>query len=357
MYRRVRRRLNVQQIEDLEHYLAYIKRTPREADELFHELLIGVTSFFRDPDAFEALKNEALPELFSDEDRSELRIWVPGCSTGEEAYSVAIVVYEYCQENGLAPDIAIFATDVSEDAIVRARRGLYPDTIGADVGSQRLEAHFDRQGDNYQVRKHIRSMIVFSEQDLTNDPPFTRIDLLSCRNLLIYLNQDLQRKVIPLFHYSLRDKGILFLGTSETIGSHQELFTPVSKEYKIFRRRPEQHPQTAGLDFALRRIEPGRRGELGGQQRRENLQERMKDYLLEHHAPPAVFVTPKNEIVYIHGRTGKYLEPATGEARMNVMDMAREGLAISLGTALREAFRQDTVVRREGIRVRTNGIT
>ena len=355
MFRRIRRRLNVQQIDSFEDYLQFIRRSPREAEALFHELLIGVTSFFRDPEAFEALKRDGLPKLLTAEDPKDLRVWVPGCSTGEEAYSIAILLQEYCVEHGIAPEISVFATDISEDAIARARRGVYPDSIGADVGAERLREHFDRQGDSYQVRKHIRNMLVFSEQNLTADPPFTRLDIVSCRNLLIYLDQDTQRRLIPLFHYSLRDAGLLFLGSSESIGGNQDLFTSVSGEHRIFRKRPDKHPRTAGLDFALRREETERRREMGVQERRQTLEEKMRRYLLEHHAPPAVFVTRKHEIVYVQGRTGKYLEPASGEARMNIMDMAREGLAVSLGTALRECFRTDAPVTRQGIRVRTNG--
>ncbi|MFW6292270.1 MAG: CheR family methyltransferase, partial [Spirochaetota bacterium] len=355
MFRRIRRRMNVQQVESFDDYAAYLKRTPREANQLFGELLIGVTSFFRDPDVFDALRDEGLPQLFGEKEPTEIRAWVPGCSTGEEAYSLAIVLHEYCAERGIAPEIAIFGTDVSSEAISRARRGTYPDSIGADVGADRLATHFEREGDSYRVRKHIRSMLVFSEQDVTGDPPFTRLDLVSCRNLLIYLNSDMQARLVPLFHYSLRDPGLLVLGTSETVGGHQELFRPVNKKAKLFRKRPDKHTRPGGLDFALRRTEAERKQEGTVRERRRSLEERMKSYLLDHHAPPAVFVSRRNEIVYIHGRTGKFLEPATGEARMNVMDMAREGLAIPLGTALHESFRTESPVQRLGIRVKTNG--
>ncbi|MFW5689102.1 MAG: CheR family methyltransferase, partial [Spirochaetota bacterium] len=355
MFRRIRRRMNVQQVDEFEDYQQFIRQNPREADELFHELLIGVTSFFRDPDAFNELVNEGLPKLLKDREPKDLRVWVPGCSTGEEAYSLAMIFHEYCAEHGLAPEIAIFATDIAEEAIARARRGVYPDSIAADVGTERVNEHFERQGDTLQIRKHIRNMLIFSEQDITGDPPFTRLDLVSCRNLLIYLNQEMQRKLIPLFHYSLRDAGLLFLGTSETIGNHQELFRTVSNEFKLFQKRPDRHPHTAGLDFALRRGDSDRRREVGTHDRRQSLEEAMRRYLLEHHTPSAVFVTRKDEIIYVHGRTGRYLEPAAGEARMNIMDMAREGLSISLGTALRESYRTDSVVTRQGIKVKTNG--
>jgi two-component system, chemotaxis family, CheB/CheR fusion protein len=236
--RRIERRMNVHQIDDINDYVSYVQESDREAEILFKELLIGVTSFFRDPEAFDVLKTKALSKLLAGKAQdSTVRVWVPGCSSGEEAYSLAILLHECREKLTHHFNIQIFGTDIDEDAIQYARAGVYPASILADIGAARLKRNFMKQDDGlYQVKKIIREMLVFAPQNIIKDPPFTKLDLLSCRNLLIYLGPELQKRLLPNFHYSLAPGGILMLGSSETIGHDTDLFSPLSTKWKVFRR-------------------------------------------------------------------------------------------------------------------------
>ena len=359
VYRRIERRMGVHQIDNMAHYVRYLQENPQEIDLLFKELLIGVTSFFRDPEAFEALARAAVSHLpAGPENGTPLRIWVPGCSSGEEAYSVAIILRESLdrlKQKG-AYKIQTFATDIDKDAVEKARQGVYPLNIAADVSPERLDRFFTRDEHNYRVKKEIREMVVFAVQNITMDPPFTKLDMLACRNLLIYLTSELQKKLVPLFHYALKPGGILFLGSAETIGGFTHLFSPLDHKWRIFARR-EAPSALLDLPSSLFSREFDRIEDMGVTRKEAELAipGLAQKILLENYAPPAVLINDRGDIVYIHGRTGKYLEPSAGKANMNIFAMAREGLRFELGSAVRRATAQNTDVVMRDLKVRTNG--
>ncbi len=358
--RRVERRMNVNQISEVAHYISYLQRNPIEIELLFKELLIGVTSFFRDPEAFETLRKKIVPQLFSKKPLGEnVRVWVPGCSTGEEAYSLAIILKEHMEKVKKGFNVQIFATDIDASAIEKARLGVYPDSIGSDVSPDRLRRFFAKGDNTYQIKKEIREMVVFAVQDLIKDPPFTRLDMISCRNLLIYLNPQIQKKLLPLFHFALVPDGTLLLGTSETAGEAGDLFASLEKKWKIFRRKKAPLARPEHLDFpALPPLKGITEAQRTGVGRRADepivIDQIAKRLLLEDYTPPCVIINEKNNILYIHGKTGNYLEPAPGEARMNILEMAREGLEYELGRAIRKASVQKKPVLREGLQVKYN---
>jgi two-component system CheB/CheR fusion protein len=356
--RRIERRMNVHQISRPSDYARYMQQNEHEIDILFQELLISVTSFFRDPAAFEALAAH-LPSVLTTTDESAVRAWVPGCCTGEEAYSIAILLRE-CMEQLKKPGGAqIYGTDIDVSAIEKARAGVYPDGIAVDLSRPRLDRYFVREDGSYRIRKDIREMVIFAPQNVIKDPPFTNLDLLSCRNLLIYLDSDLQRKLIPIFHYALKPSGILFLGPSETIGGFTDLFATLDSKWKIYRRKELPGMAHAHLEFplhgssgrpsAVRTVEPGLAG------RESTTTAVVEKLLLSHFAPASVLVNDRGDIVYIHGRLGAYLEPASGRPRLNLLEMARGSLQIELAGALREVLSRNTDVVRRDVRVEGNG--
>jgi two-component system CheB/CheR fusion protein len=360
LYRRIERRMNVNQVGNISKYALFLRSHPAEIDLLFKELLIGVTNFFRDPHAFQVLKEKILPELLKNKSgKSAFRVWVPGCSSGEEPYSIAMIVRECLEDlhlEGLVK-VQIFATDIDHDAVEKARQGVYPPSIQHDVSPERLRRFFIQEDSAYRIHKQIREMVVFAPQNVIMDPPFTKLDLLCCRNLLIYFTAELQKKVIPLFHYSLSPGGVLFLGTSETIGSFSDLFTTLDNKWKIFRRREtgpltrpaldipagHQTADTAPLQAKLSKTTDAGFSEI------------FRQVLIERFAPAAVLVNQAGEILYIHGKTGRYLEPAAGEASMNIFTMAREGLRLELASTIRRALKQHREVQTAGLRIQTNG--
>ncbi len=359
--RRIERRLNIHSIRKPEDYVRFLQENPHEIDVLFKELLISVTNFFRDPEAFEFLGETALPELLrSLPENGTLRGWVPGCATGEEVYSLAILLRESMEAVKRIVDVQIFGTDLDSAAIDSARTGLFSEGIAVDVSPERLKRFFRYSNNSYQVHKDIREMVVFAVQNVIKDPPFTKLDFISCRNLLIYLNADLQQKLLPVFHYALKPGGLLFLGPSETIGAFSGQFEVVDKKWKIFRRRETPFPIHKMLDFSstpatlqkpemVSTVQPPEKMREGGIAR---LVDRL---LLARFAPPSVVVNDRGEVIFIYGRTGDYLEPAAGQPRLNVHDMAREGLKIELASVLREAASAEgKIARREGVRVRAN---
>ncbi len=359
LYRRIERRMGIHQIDKIAAYVRYLQENSQELDLLFKELLIGVTSFFRDPAAWEQLREQAIPALLTSRsaDRA-LRAWVPGCSTGEEAYSLAIVFKEALEQvqpkGGYA--LQVFATDLDRDAIDKARQGVFPDNIAADVSPERLSRFFSKEEHGYCARKEIREMVIFAPQNLIMDPPFTKLDILSCRNLLIYLAPEMQEKLLPLFHYSLNPGGILFLGTAETIGGFTDLFAPVSGQSRIF-RRSESALGPEAVEFPSS-FAPAARGRLEARQATKpplSLQSLADQLVLQRYSPPVVLVNDKGDILYISGRTGKYLEPAAGKANWNVLAMAREGLRYELASAFQKALRQKGTVTLKGLKVGTNG--
>jgi two-component system, chemotaxis family, CheB/CheR fusion protein len=360
LLRRIERRMALHQIERPDEYVRYLQQNPAEAEALSRDLLIGVTSFFRDPEAFAALETQAIPRLFAGKPAGGLvRVWVCACSTGEEAYSIAILIQEHLEALKQTFKVQVFATDADRQAIDQARSGVYPASIAADVSPERLARFFaqDTDGGVYRIQKVIRDLLVFSEQDVIDDPPFSKLDLISCRNLLIYMNADLQKKLIPLFHYALNPQGVLFLGTSETVGEFRTLFTALDRKWKLYLRQEDvpgaARPALGGF------VPPLREGQAQPlplrDEARANLRELAEQALLQHYALAGVLVNGRGEIFHIYGRTGQYLEPAPGDAGLNILPMAREGLQRALTTALHRVVAHKEQVHTPGLRVRTNG--
>jgi two-component system CheB/CheR fusion protein len=369
--RRVARRMVVHQIETVDAYVRYLQRYPPEAHELHRELLIGVTSFFRDSEAFAVLEESAIPQIVASKPaEGHVRVWVPGCSTGEEAYSIAILLAESQEARQREPRIQVFATDLDAEAIATARAGVYPASLVADVAEERLTRFFvaepggapDSGPSSYRIKKAIRDTVVFSEQDVISDPPFSRLDLISCRNLLIYMRPALQRKLIALFHYALRPGGLLFLGTSESVGEHGELFATVDRVAKLYQRRDRDSGYTWELfagtssqsQSARRRIEahsPDR-----SQSHAEPHRQLTERTLLNRVVPVAVLVNGEGSILYVHGRSGMFLELKPGAAGANnVLEMVRPALERDLATTFHRAQQTLRIERRDGLRLDTNG--
>ena len=365
--RRVERRMAVHQIDALESYVKFLQQTPVEVEALFRDLLIGVTNFFRDPEAFKVLEELVIPKLFEDKPAgSAVRVWCTGCSTGEEAYSIAILLQERMESLKQNFTVQLFATDIDSRAIATARAGLYPANIAADISAERLARFFSAESDGsaYRVHKAIRDMLVFSEHDIIKDPPFSKLDLIACRNLLIYLNVELQRKVIPLFHYALRRGGVLFLGTSESVGEFGESFAVLDRKAKLYQRKDNVHRRERGAltDILppLATLEAGPFVRAGVQRTalpaKLPMRELTEQALLRQLAPNGVLVNDQGDILYLHGRTGMYLEPAPGEPGItNILKMARDGLRRDLAKALHQAAGTREIVHCPALRVKTNG--
>jgi two-component system CheB/CheR fusion protein len=364
IHRRIERRMGLHQIDKLPHYVRYLRDNPRELDQLFRELLIGVTCFFRDAPTWEHLRSESLPALLSSRPSgTAMRAWVPGCSTGEEAYSLAITFKEALESFKATKNITlqVFATDLDKEAIEKARLGLYPPGIAADVSPERLRRFFVREERGYRVNKEIREMVVFAPQNIIMDPPFTKLDLLSCRNLLIYLAPELQKKLIPLFHYCLNPGGILFLGSAETVGAFTGLFHSNDSKTRIYRRL-EGGVGASAIEFPAAFLRKGATAQSESQEPTApfswppaNLQALCEHVLVQRFSPAAILASDKGDILYISGRTGKYLEPAIGKASMNVFAMARDGLRLELTGAFSAAIRDERPVVVRGVKVGTNG--
>ncbi len=361
--RRIDRRMSVHQISSMVRYVAYLQDKPQEIDLLFKELLIGVTNFFRDPEAFGLLKETAiLPILRQRDGAGIVRVWVPGCATGEEAYSIAFLFRECMdREPALNTKVLIYATDIDKDAISFARQGLYPANIAADVSTERLQRFFIKEESYHRIRKEIREMVVFAPQNIITDPPFTKLDLLCCRNLLIYLTPELQKKLLPLFHYSLNPGSFLFLGSSETVSGHNDLFAPVDSKWKIFMRRESLSALTALPEFPSPNIplEGGRLRKIDRISARgpESLSDAVQRLIVESVSPPVLIINEKGDLQYSTQRTGKYFEPAVGRANLNIFEMAREGLRVELAVAVRQALNQARNVQVKKLTVKTNGET
>lgn len=357
--RRIERRMHVHQVQDAEQYLRFLHEHPYEIDLLFQELLIGVTSFFRDPEAFAFLATTAFPDLVATRSQNHpLRVWVPGCSTGEEAYTLAIVLRECLERSQKSCPIQIFATDLHNQAVEKARTGLYPEGIAADVSCERLERYFVREDGSYRIKPAIRECVVFTRQNLLADPPFTKLDLLSCRNLLIYLNAEVQHQLIPLFHYVLNPGGLLCLGSSETIGSFTDLFIPLDHRWKVFRRKESAVAAPLPVAFPVQFAkptteEPTARGLTKPSD--ATLAGLVEKLLVQQFAPPSVIVSDSGEIVYIHGLTGLFLQPAPGLPSHNLFTMAREGLRMELIAAVRHVAAHEGAVVQKQVQFRSNG--
>ncbi|MGF2733696.1 chemotaxis protein CheB [Marinobacter sp. DUT-1] len=365
--RRIERRMAIHRISDLADYTRFLAANNQEVQLLFRELLIGVTQFFRDPDTWNYLIEEGLPELLAGQSPEHtLRAWVVGCSTGEEAYSLAIAFTEALEHAGQDrdPDLQIFASDISPEAIAIARKGQYPLSIEDAVSEARLARFFTKHDNYYQIRPSIRDKVLFARHDVILDPPFTKLDLIACRNLLIYFDLALQRRILPLFHYSLCPNGLLMLGSSETVGRLTHLFAPLKPKIRLYRRKP--YDSIRHSEFLLESFPP-----MSTQSKEHpvpsnqapppetinTLQSAADHVLLQVYTPAAVVLNADADIVYISGRTGKYLEPAAGKANWNIHAMARDGLREALYSALKRASVQSEPVELTGLMVQTGSGT
>lgn len=358
--RRIERRMAIQNIKSVDEYVHHLEQKPAEVDALSQDFLIGVTSFFRNPTAFDALQKKIIPRLFDGKHSdSTIRIWVPGCSTGEEAYSIGILLQEQMEMLKQIFKVQLFATDIDRRAIEKARSGIYPVTISIDISPERLARFFIMDaGGNYRIQKNIRDMVVFSEQDIIKDPPFSKLDMLSCRNLLIYMDRELQKKLIPLFNYALNPGGFLFLGPSETVGEFEGFFDTLDRKSKLYRKKGVSSgrlPLRTFIPPGLESRETRRLPDRVPVESKLQLRELTEQAMLQYYAPVGVLVNQKGDILYLHGRTGMYLEPAPGEAGLSILKMAREGLRQELATALHKAVTRKEPVFHSGLRVKTNG--
>ena len=358
LQRRAERRMGVHSLDTMAAYEEFLRKNPEEFELLFKEMLIGVTDFFRDPAVWQDLKEALTAALLANRaEGRRLRAWVVGCSTGEEAYTLAMVFREVVDALP-TPDsctLQIFATDLSVDAIALARKGHYPARIAEVVSPERLARFFQAEGDGFRVSTDIREMVLFAQHDVILDPPFTRLDILCCRNLLIYFNAALQRRLIPLFHYSLRPGGILVLGGSETVGQAKSMFVPLSPKSRMY-RRSDVEADAGRVDFPVNRYRSPRQSMQESHVSQPinpppNLQSLADHLLLQEFSPPAVLVNGRGDIVYISGRTGKYLEPAAGKANWNIHVMARPAIRSQLGAALQQALETGKPVELHGLRL------
>ena len=356
--RRIQRRMSVHGLASQAAYDGFIRQNPQELDLLFKEMLIGVTSFFRDPDVWRELKEAVLPVLLlRGAEGIHLRAWVVGCSTGEEAYSLAMLFKEVMDELPAAKgrSMQIFASDLNADAINAARKGHYASKIAADMDPVRLARFFSVQGNGYLVNKEIREMILFAQHDVILDPPFTKLDLLCCRNVMIYFNAALQRRLMPLFGYSLRPGGALLLGGSETVGTTQTLFAPLSQKSRLYWRGENAlNPRSVNFPIVTRQPPNQLPKELKVPQaatQSANLQTYVEQALLKEFSPAAVLVNEDGDVVYISGSVGKYLEPASGKANWNIHVMARPAIRAQIAAALQQALQKRGSIELRGLRL------
>jgi two-component system, chemotaxis family, CheB/CheR fusion protein len=351
--RRILRRMVLYRIETLEEYIAYLQGHKAEIQALYEDILINVTSFFRDPIAFATLESKVFPVIANRAPDSPIRIWVVGCSTGEEVYSIAMCLLEFLDSQAVKPPIQIYATDISDWAIEKARKGIYLQNRVVDVSSERLQRFFVPVEGGYQIGKSVRELCVFAKQNLCSDPPFSKLDLISCRNVLIYLGAVLQKKVFPIFHYALKPAGFLLLGASETTGKSSDLFTVVDKKYKIYSRK------TAATRLSLELIANTYASEIANPALRNSdvawsdleLQKEADRLVLDRYAPAGIVINSDLEIVHFRGQTSPYLEAAPGRASHNLLRMAKEGLKLELRTAIHQAKQQELPVKKVGLQI------
>jgi two-component system CheB/CheR fusion protein len=352
--RRVLRRMHVNQLATVEAYIEKLRQQPQEVNALFRDLLINVTSFFRDGEAFDSLAAEIIPKLFEGRGADDtVRVWIPGCSTGEEVFSIGILLREHMDKLSAVPRVQIFATDIDERALAAARAGRYPGALLDSVSPERRSRFFILDGGSYVVSKDVRELCVFSPHSVIRDPPFSRIDLVSCRNLLIYFGSEVQSQVIPTFHYALRPDGYLFLGSAENVSQFEDLFSAIDKKHRIFRRRSDIVPHIR-LPLMVNALKPGqasdlmpRRPPLGG----VVLRQRVDEHVLERFSPAHVVVNRDGDVVYYSSKTGKYLEPPAGIPTRQLLTLARKGLRLDLRTALRDAVETGRTASRDDVAV------
>nr|MBA2671559.1 PAS fold family protein [Gemmatimonadota bacterium] len=353
--RRIQRRMHVLQVSDGAGFLERLEAEPREIDLLFQDLLIGVTEFFRDKEAFEALERDIIPKLLKGKGAGDdVRAWVPGCATGEEAYSIAMLLCEQVPE-GQRLQIQIFASDIDERSLDTARMGRYPASIEQQISPERLKRFFVREDGSFRVIAELREMCLFSKHDLLRDPPFSRIDMISCRNLLIYIDADLQKRIIPLFHYALREEGYLFLGASENVTRHAALFQDIDRKHRIFQKRSHRPVKLPEFPLSGRSFVPRPFDARRAPAEQASLQERAERRLLDHHAPAHVIINLTGDILYTSGRTGKYFEMAAGAPDNNVFTLARPGLRQEIRAAFHSVTASGQPAISRNITIGTNG--
>ncbi|MEO6841744.1 MAG: CheR family methyltransferase [Bradyrhizobium sp.] len=358
--RRVTRRMVLNRHNTLVEYAAFLKGNATELDALYSDVLISVTSFFRNPEAFDILKRKVFPKLLQQRGDDPCRVWVLGCSTGQEAYSIAMTFVETAEKSPRMRKLQVFATDLNDVLLEKARHGLYAKSLAQDVSPERLRRFFVEEEGGYRINKARREMVVFARQNLMSDPPFSRMDLVSCRNLMIYLESSLQKKLIPTFHYALKPEGFLFLGTSESVGSFTDLFEPADRKHKIYSRKSAPTPSfhlPARKELAERRSpgqtaqggpRPAERGQAGPEGFRSELNsQREADRItVNKYAPPGVLVNADLQILQFRGPTSAYLEPPTGKASFDVLKMARDGLMLPLHAAIKRAKKENKPARK-----------
>lgn len=357
--RRILKRKALNQINSIEDYITFLQNNSAEIEKLYKDFLIGVTSFFRDKEVFNSVEKNAIPYLLKKcWEKQELRVWVCGCSTGEEAYSLAILFKEAQEKNKQYIKVTIFASDIDKDAIGFARNGIYPESSIADIAPEQLSRHFIKKENNYQLKKEIREMVVFAHHNVIKDPPFSRMDMITCRNLLIYMNSDLQKRIIPLFHHSLNNEGILLLGTSESIGEFTNSFTVFDPKIKIYKKNSEsiKHKSTAGYELPniKQGILPAVSFPSADARKKLNVSGLTEKILLDNYAPPSVIIDKNNNALYFSGNTGLYLEPPNGEANLNILEMAKRGLKSDLESAIKKARTIKTEVETSGVDIIVN---
>ena len=349
--RRIERRMAVHKIDRIQDYLRYVQENPGEGNILCKDMLITVTNFFRDPESFEVLAKKVMPSLMANKaPDSDLRVWVAGCATGEEVYSIAMIIREIMDNKKMRFNVQIFATDIDDEAVTFARMGVYPESIAADVSPARLERFFTKAENTYTVKKQLREMVVFAVHNLIKDPPFSRLDMVSCRNVLIYMNSYLQKKIMPLFHYILNSDGVMFLGTSESIGGFADFFVPVSAKWKIFRHKGATldkivHPNLPfhETDAVIQRAKEKR---IAGDVEIRQVAEKL---ILQEYSPTCVLVNGSHEIIYFHGKTDLYLTPPVGDPTFNILKMARPDLRYALSSLLQKAVSRNTTAVSKGV--------
>lgn len=357
MIRRIQRQMQIEQVTAVDKYVEILRGDERKITELFKDLLIGVTYFFRDRDAFESLADQVIAKIVEGKkaDGGSIRVWVPACATGEEAFTLAMIICDTCEKFGARIPTQIFATDIDENALETARTARYPDSIAEQVPPEFLDKYFTKHGNVYQVKKSIREMCLFSPHNIIKDPPFSRLDLISCRNLLIYLDNDLQKRILPMFHYALSPEAYLFLGSSESFGVYSDLFRVLDKSHRVFQAKltPVASRLTFPLSEATRYDRTNIRAAVAAEKRPLELGKTVENILLKNYAPTCVIVNDRGESVYFFGRTGKYFEPSAGIPSNNILDMARRGLRLDLRTALHKASANNEEIVHENVTVET----
>ena len=356
--RRILRRTLLVKAESLDAYVTRLEDDPEEVQALYEDMLINVTQFFREPGCFDALKTDVFPNI-AGQGADSVRIWVPGCSTGEEVYTLAICLLEYLEDRQHQMQIQIFGTEISDQALTRARVGSYSEGITTDVSPERLKKFFIKSDRGYQIAKRIRDLCIFARQNLAKDAPFSRLDLISCRNVLIYLGAELQKRILPVFHYALKPAGYLLLGNSENITSHSDMFSLVDKKHRIFVTREAPTRLPAGFNYGPSKAEakqaPNLTVKRDSTETPSELHKEADRLILSRYGPPGVIISGDLEVIQFRGQTGAYLEPAPGPASYNILKMARQGLMAELRSAIQRALRDDSPIRSEGLRVKHNG--